>query len=155
MNLVPLRKRDMWLDTFSSFEDLHSAINDFFTPMTSLTHRNGGSSDGQWNPSVDLSDSDNELLVRADIPGMKKDAIKVSIQGDLLSIKGEKEIENEAGKESRFISERLYGTFNRTIQLPSEVDQDNVCATYKDGVLELRLSKREEARTKHIDIDVK
>ena len=95
------------------------------------------------------------VLVKIDIPGLNKEEMDISIQGDLLTIKGEKKMENEISKERYYKSERFYGSFNRTIQLASEIKENEVSATYKNGVLELHLPKKEEAKTKHITVDVK
>ncbi|MGR3319020.1 MAG: Hsp20/alpha crystallin family protein [Candidatus Anammoxibacter sp.] len=155
MYLVPFKKKDFFADPFDSFEHFGNEISDFFKPVSRLTGREVGLFERDWNPSIDVYDSDNEVLVKADIPGLKKDEIDVSIHEDLLTIKGEKKMENKVSEDNYYKSERFYGSFNRTIQLPSEVEHDKVKATYKDGVLELRLPKKEEAKTKHIAIDVK
>lgn len=156
MNLVPFKKRDLWADPFDSIENFRNEISNFFKPMSGLMRRDGGGLfERDWSPSIDVYDSDNEVLVKADIPGLKKDEMDISIHGDLLTIKGEKKRGNEVRKENYYRAERFYGSFNRTIQLPSEVEQDKVNATYKDGVLELKIPKKEEARTKHISVDVK
>ncbi|MGR3176475.1 MAG: Hsp20/alpha crystallin family protein [Candidatus Anammoxibacter sp.] len=155
MYLVPFKKRDFFADPFDSFEHFGNEISSFFTPISRLMGRDVSLFERDWNPSIDVYESDNEVLVKADIPGLNKDEMDISILDDMLTIKGEKKTENEVSKESYYKSERFCGSFNRTIQLPSEVDEDKVKATYKDGVLELHLPKKEEAKTKHIAIDVK
>ncbi|MBF0217148.1 MAG: Hsp20/alpha crystallin family protein [Candidatus Omnitrophica bacterium] len=108
-----------------------------------------------WSPAIDVFDSKDNILVKADIPGMKKEDIEVSVHGDTLSIKGEKKEEKEV-KEKDFVkTERFYGSFTRSLRLPSEVDSEKVTATYKDGVLELTLAKREETKPKQIKIEIK
>ena len=117
--------------------------------------RDEGLFESEWSPLIDVYDSDNELMVKADIPGLKKEDIDVSIHDDILTIKGEKKIENEVREENCFRSERFYGSFNRSIELPSEVEWDKATATYKNGVLELKLPKKEEAKIRRITVDVK
>ena len=117
--------------------------------------RDEGLFESEWSPLIDVYDSDNELMVKADIPGLKKEEIDVSIHDGILTIKGEKKMENEVREESCFRSERFYGSFNRCIELPLEVEWDKATATYKDGVLELKLPKKEEAKIRRITVDVK
>lgn len=155
MKLTPFKPKDLWLDHFDSIENFRNDINKLFSPLSRWMGRDAGLFEREWKPSIDVYDSDNDILVNVDMPGMKKEEIDVSIHGDLLTIKGEKKRENEVRKEDYCRSERFYGSFNRTIQLPSEVEQDKVSATYKDGVLELKLPKREGAKTKRIQVDVK
>lgn len=155
MNLIPFKKRDLWSDSFDGFESLENEISNFFSPMFKREGSNVGLLESEWSPSIDVYDSDNELLVKADIPGLKKEDIDVSIHDNVLTIKGEKKRKNEVNKKNYYRSERFYGSFNRSVELGSEVQTDKVNATYKDGVLELKLPKKEGVKTKRIAIDVK
>lgn len=94
------------------------------------------------------------MLVKADIPGLKKEEIDVSLNKNQLTLKGEKKREEEFHEKNYYRSESHYGNFIRTISLPSEVDCENVKATYNNGVLELKLAKKEETNTKRISVDV-
>ncbi len=91
-------------------------------------------------------------MVRADLPGLKKEEIDLSILGSTLTIKGEKKSENEVKEENYHRVERSYGLFQRSVQLPSEVDESKVEAAYKDGVLEVKLPKKEAVKGKKIAI---
>ena len=154
MNLVPFKKRDFFADPFDSFEHFGNEIINFFNPMQRSMGRDVGLFGNDWMPSVDVYDSDNDVLVKVDIPGLKKDGIEVSIHEDLLTIKGEKKMENKVSKENYYKSERFYGKFSRSIQLPSEVEHDKVNATYKDGVLDIKHPNKDEAKTKRINVDI-
>lgn len=101
-----------------------------------------------WEPSVDVYEQDDTYVVKAELPGVKKDDIDVSVSGDTLTIKGERKAETETEEENYYLAERSYGSFMRSMALPSTVDADNIEANYDDGVLEVKLPKssKEESR---------
>ena len=140
---------------FSEFETLQDEMNKLFNfSLGRWGDRTFDLLDNRWGPAIDISDSEDDITVKADIPGMDKKDINVTIHGDTLVLKGEKKTDNEV-KEKGFIkTERFYGSFNRAIRLPSEVDSSKVKATYKEGVLELVLPKKEESKPKQITVDV-
>ncbi len=107
-----------------------------------------------WTPSVDISETDNEIIVTAELPGVKKDDVKISLQENVLTIRGEKKQEKEEKNENFHRVERAYGMFQRSFTLPATVDPNKIKATFKDGVLKIRLPKTEEARMKEIPISV-
>jgi len=108
-----------------------------------------------WSPSVDIEEEDDKYLIKADLPGVEKKDIEVKLEGGVLSIRGEKHTEKETGKGTkRHRTERFHGTFARSFTLPDAVKADKVDASYKDGVLTLRIPKAEEAKPKAIDIKV-
>jgi HSP20 family protein len=117
--------------------------------------RETGLLDGAWSPAVDVFDSKDTLLIKADIPGLKKEDIDVTVQGEVLIIKGEKKQEREFTEKGVVRTERFCGNFNRVIRLPAEVQPDKVEATYKNGVLELLLPKSEKAKPKQIKLAIK
>ena len=108
--------------------------------------------EGQWLPVIDLSETAKEVIVRAELPGMELDDIDVSLSGNTLKIQGERKQETEEEGENFHKVERSYGAFLRTIQLPSEVDPDKVKATYKKGVLTIRMPKTKAETMKKIQI---
>lgn len=108
--------------------------------------------DREWAPRVDVSEREGEITVKAEIPGCDAEDIDVSLEGRLLTIKGEKKQETEEKKENFHRTERSYGYFSRTLELPSEVDPENIDATYKKGVLSLVLRKVRPAGGKKIAI---
>ena len=107
---------------------------------------------GRWMPSVDLSETDKEIIVRAELPGMDPKEIDISLSGNVLSIKGERKHEHEEKKENFHLVERSSGSFSRTLQLPAEVKADKIKATYKDGVLSISLPKTEPETVKKIEV---
>lgn len=114
------------------------------------------SSFSQWSPTVDIEEDDNHYLVRADIPGVDKKDINVQLENGVLSISGEKKEETETGKGSKqHRTERFYGSFSRRFSLPTAIKPDEVSASYKDGVLSLKIPKAEEVKPKAIEIKVK
>lgn len=101
-----------------------------------------------WEPAVDVYEEDHKYVVKAELPGVNKDDIDVSVSGDTLTIKGERKDEREEKEENYYLSERSYGNFVRSMKLPSTVDADNIEASFDDGVLEVKLprSNKEEAK---------
>ena len=109
---------------------------------------------GQWLPSLDLSETKDEFVVKAEVPGIDPKNIDISLSEGMLTIKGEKKQEKEEKDENYHFVERSYGSFIRSVRLPGQVQGDKVKASYKDGVLKVALPKSEEARKKEIKIKV-
>ena len=107
-----------------------------------------------WSPAVDLYETDENLMVKAELPGLDKKDIKLTLSDGLLTIAGEKKQEKETKRKNYRRLESSYGSFQRVIELPVPVQADKVKADYKRGVLEITLPKAEEAKTKEIQIDV-
>lgn len=106
----------------------------------------------EWHPSVDVSETRDEIIVKAELPGTDPKDIDVSIAQGCLSIRGEKKEETDEGGRGFRIRERSYGSFFRIIPLPDEVDQDHIRASFHDGVLKIALPKIGDARRKEIKI---
>jgi HSP20 family protein len=107
----------------------------------------------EWTPAVDVSETEDSIIVKADLPGVKPEEIEINISDNILTIRGEKKREEEEKKENFYRVERYYGSFMRAIQLPTEVDVEKVKATYKDGVLKVVLPKKVEPK-KTIKVEV-
>ncbi|MBI4517871.1 MAG: Hsp20/alpha crystallin family protein [Deltaproteobacteria bacterium] len=105
-------------------------------------------------PAVDVYEDKDAVVVKADLPGMSKDEIEVSLTGSALTLKGEKRKAEEIKDHDYYRSERSYGAFSRTLALPADIKSDQVTASFKDGVLEIRLPKTEEAKKKQIKVAV-
>lgn len=105
-----------------------------------------------WVPSVDVSETADKIVVKAEIPGMNSKDIDISLSGDILTIKGEKESEREEKEENYHLVERSYGSFARSIRLPVGVEADKIEASYKQGVLTVTCPKKEEVKAKPIEI---
>ncbi|MFN3531077.1 MAG: Hsp20/alpha crystallin family protein [Candidatus Brocadia sp.] len=109
---------------------------------------------GAWMPPIDLSETADKVTVKAEIPGIDPKEVDISIQGNTLRIKGEKKEEKEEKGENYYRMERCYGSFSRSIDLPTSVDPNKVTAEYKNGVLEITMQKKEEVKPKQIPVKV-
>ncbi len=151
MALIPYRKNEWLTDPFRELENLQREMNRLFG--FSLT-REPALSAGQFAPAVDISDTRDKFLVKADLPGLKKDEIEISVQDNVLTIRGEKKKDSEVKEDDYYRSERFHGSFSRTIQFPAAINSDKIEARYENGVLSVTLPKKEEAKPKQIKIDV-
>jgi HSP20 family protein len=110
---------------------------------------------GLWAPPVDIFDSGNhELVIKAELPDMKRDDIEITVENNTLTLRGEKKMDSDIREEHCHRIERTYGAFSRTFSLPTTVDTSKVSADYKDGVLTIKLPVREEAKPKQIQVRV-
>ena len=108
-----------------------------------------------WMPAVDVFEKDDKFVVKAEVPGMKEEDIDVSVIGDTLMIKGEKKTESEVKEADYYRCERSYGSFYRSIPLPSTVDTNKIEADFEDGVLEVSLPKSAEVKPKKVAVSAK
>jgi HSP20 family protein len=139
-----------WRELARMEQEMEEALGRPFPTWPSF-HRGDG---GTWTPSVDLLDRKEELVLRADLPGLEQKDIEVNVQDGMLTIRGERKEEKEAKEETYYCCERWAGTFTRSIALPPGVDADKVKAGFRNGVLEVHLPKTKEAKAKKIDIKV-
>ena len=107
-----------------------------------------------WNPYVDIAETDDEIMVSAELPGIGKDDVKISLHDNTLILRGEKKQQNQEKKENYHRVERSYGAFQRSISLPAATESNKIKAKFKDGVLRITLPKKEEAKLKEIPISV-
>jgi HSP20 family protein len=105
-------------------------------------------------PAVDLYEGDDEVVIKAEVPGMDKGDLKVDLTDSMLTISGEKKKEESIKEEAYTYSERSYGSFSRSLNLPCAVKSDKAKATFKNGVLEVKLPKTEEAKKRHITVKI-
>ena len=144
-----------WVDRSAELEQMSERLNQLYnrrpTPQT-------GSEEAlvvaDWAPAVDIQESDKEYLIKAELPEVGKEDVKVSVENGVLSIQGERKQEKEENGKRFHRVERSYGKFVRTFVLPSEVDEQKVLADFKDGVLNLHLPKTEIAKPKMIEVKV-
>jgi HSP20 family protein len=113
-----------------------------------------GSGPRRWVPAMDLVEHDDEFILRADLPGLDEKDVKIEVEGDVLTISGERKFEHETRKEGFFRLERGAGQFSRSLTLPEGVDVDQIKATFDKGVLEVRVPKPEERRPRRVEITV-
>jgi len=152
MALVPWRRREN-----RGLFDLQQRINTMFDDLTRgfPLARWVEEDVMEWVPALDVSETDDAIEVQTELPGVDPDHVDVSLSGDLLTIRGEKKSESEEKKRDYHRIERSYGSFSRTVRVPSSVDPDKVEASYKDGVLTVTMPKREEAKAQTVKIKVK
>ena len=108
-----------------------------------------------WKPFCDIYETENEIVVKAELPDVKKEEVHVSIENNLLTISGERKFEEETKKENYHRIERRYGEFRRSFGLPTTIDAKKVSAEFKDGMLRVSLPKTEEAKPKQVEVKVK
>ncbi len=133
-----------------SFQDeMNRLFNQFFQGGTG---EEAGWGVRTWAPPVDIYETDDAVILKAELPGISKDDVSIEIHQNTLILRGQRKHEAEVKEEHYHRVERAYGTFQRSFMLPTLVDQEHVQATYKDGVLELRLPKSEAAKPKRIAI---
>jgi HSP20 family protein len=136
--------------------DLIQEMNRFLAPAlhnTSQDNEFSGIGAAEWLPPIDIKEKDEQIVLHADLPGMKMEDIHVRMQENTITIEGERKLEKEEKKGSTLRIERSYGKFSRSFTLPNVVDQEKIKATYQDGVLEIALPKKQTAQTRVIEIN--
>lgn len=123
-------------------------------PFTPVTGKQLAGLQAVWQPAVDVAEDKDKFTLKADIPGLKKEEIRVAIESGILSIEGERKSEAEQKDKDYHRVERSYGRFVRSFNLGSSVDDSKINANYKDGVLEITVPKVEKAKAKTIDVNV-
>ena len=146
-DLIPWRKREEW-----GLTQMRREMDRLFDRFFESWPFRGFAETGRWMPSVDVSETDKELIVRVELPGMDPKEIDISVSGNVLTVKGERKHEREEKKENFHLVERSSGSFSRSIQLPTDVQSDKIKATYKDGVLSISMPKTKAEAVKKIEV---
>ena len=107
-----------------------------------------------WAPAVDIYETEKEIVLKADLPGVKLSDVDIRVENNTLTVRGERNFETEVKEDNYTRVERSYGAFSRSFALPSSVDADKISAGYENGVLQLTMPKREEARPKQIKVNI-
>lgn len=143
-----IRPWDPFVEIADLRRQMDEAVGEFFgqTPPKMVA------TEGLWSPLVDVHETKDGFLLQVELPGVKQEDIQVSIEGDTLTLRGERKRESKVDENQYYRVERNYGGFQRSIVLPCVVDPDQVKATYRDGVLEIRLPKKEEAKAIKVEI---
>ena len=144
-------------DPFGNMLSLPDEVRDLFRDFyrDDGARWTGKNRDGaSWMPAVDIDETDQAYVVKADLPGVDQKDVKVSIENQVLRLSGERRTESTDSKHGRHRVERSWGSFERSFMLPQSIDADHVKATYKDGVLSISLPKKETARQKLIEVKV-
>ena len=125
--------------------DMDDLFGTFFGEMPVLAER-------QIWPAIDIAENENDITVKAEVPGCKAEDIDISVQGNTLSISGQKKHEKENKEKGFYYAERSYGSFRRDLTLPSEVEPASIEASYKDGILSIRMPKSERAKAVKVKV---
>jgi len=142
-------------DPFRELEDMSLRLNRMFNhPVQSQTNGKETIVVADWAPSVDVSETDAAYQIKAEIPDVKKEDMKVTLEDGVLTIQGERKQEREETGRKYHRVERSYGSFARSFTLPELVDEEKVKADFKDGILTLQLPKSEKAKPKSIEVKV-
>lgn len=133
--------------------EMNRLFNTFFDTSTSAGHAgNGGAR--RWIPAMDLVETDEHFVLRADLPGLAEDDVSIELQDGVLTISGERRAEHETSKEGYYRLERASGSFSRSLTLPDGVNADAIAATFDRGVLEVRIPKPEQRKPRRVQIAV-
>ena len=132
--------------------EMNRLFNTFFDAPT--TGGNGGGGARRWVPSMDLVETDDHFVLRADLPGLAEGDVSIELEDNVLTVSGERKTEHEDKKEGFYRMERSFGQFRRSLTLPEGVDADKIAATFDKGVLEVRIPKPEERKPRRVAIQV-
>ena len=148
MHLVPFKPFNRGMNTFE--KETENFLKRFLGETTIAN-----AFAGEWTPSVDVCETRNKYVVKAELPGLEAKDVSVTLSNDILTIKGEKKKETEDKGEDIHFCERYYGSFQRTLQFPAGVQDNKIEASFEKGVLKIDLPKKEEAKKKEIEVKVK
>jgi len=141
-------------DPFRELEEVSDRLNRMFARPATRSNGKETMTVSDWAPTVDISETDGEYQIKAEIPDVKKEDVKVTVEDGVLSIQGERKQEREEKGKRYHRIERSYGSFVRSFSLPDVIDEEKVKAEFKDGVLSLYLPKSEKAKPKAIEVKV-
>ena len=141
-------------DPFRDLAVLQDRMNRLFNDSYGNRQEDHLMSRGTWVPPVDIYEADGQLVLKAELPDMKREDIDVTVENSTLTIRGERKLDHEIKQENFHRVERAYGSFVRTFSLPATVDAGKIGAEYKGGVLTIKLPFREEAKPRTIDVQV-
>ncbi len=141
-------------DPFRDFMSLRNAIDRLFEDAFVMPSRVWAPTT-EWSLALDVAEDENGFIVKAAIPGVRPEDLDISLADNVLTIRGEVKRDEEIKEEQYHVRERRYGTFTRSIRLPTPVDADHVEATYENGVLTLRIPKAEQVRPKKITVQTR
>ncbi len=146
----PLRELDLWRPLWDAETEVPRFMEQFLgrRPLPAIT-------EGLWAPLLDIQDKKDKYIIKAEISEIDPKNVDISAEGHTLTIKGDRKLDEETKKEDYYLCERCYGSFQRTVTLPAEVDATKAKASYKDGVLTITLPKSMEKAAKQIKVDVK
>jgi HSP20 family protein len=143
---------DPFTDPFEDLTRIQREVNRLFEDRSSANSPHDATSARSWAPAVDIFEDEHEIIVRAELPGLKQEEIDIELTGDTLTIKGERRFEDTERKKNYVRVERPYGQFQRSFTIGIPVQNDKVSANYRDGVLEVHLPKSEATKPKKVKV---
>ena len=143
-------------EPFRELATLQSEVNRLFNSAFDAPTQagNGGGAARRWMPAMDLVETGDHFVLRADLPGLSEEDVKIEVEDDVLTISGERRSEHETKKEGYHRVERAFGSFSRSLTLPRGVNAEQVEASFDKGVLEVRIPKPEESKPRRISIGI-
>jgi len=143
-------------DPFHELDDLQNRLSTLFgrAPVKKSGERQEALRVAEWAPLVDITEDPKEYLIKAELPDLKKDEVKINVQNDVLSISGERKYEKEEHDQKHHRIERAYGSFLRSFTIPEDADPEQVSAEFKDGLLRVHLLKTARSKPKSIEVNI-
>ncbi len=152
MNLI--RYEPTMFPAFREMEEFSDRLNRFFSPRLRPNGDKQPLIESEWMPAVDIQETDIEYLIKAELPEVRKEDVKVTLDNGVLTIQGERKQEKEEKGKKFHRIERSYGTFLRTFTVPMDAEENKVAADFKDGILRVHLPKTEKSRPKAVEVKV-
>ena len=139
-------------DPFRDLRTLQDEVNRLFSSNFSRSFGDEGFARGAWAPSVDIYENKDQIVLEAELPGMNREDFELTVENNVLTLRGERRFEKKEESDNYHRVERAYGSFSRSFTLPQTVSSENATAEYKNGVLRVVLQKREEVKARRIEI---
>jgi HSP20 family protein len=140
-------------DPFRDFSLLQDRMNRLFDDAGRGWRPEEPSATTTWSPAVDIFETENEIMVQAELPGVDRKDITLNLENNVLTLKGERRFEKETKQENYHRIERAYGAFSRSFSIPAIVNEEKIRADYKDGILKIALPKKDQIKPKQIKIE--
>ncbi|HVF58006.1 MAG TPA: Hsp20/alpha crystallin family protein [Pyrinomonadaceae bacterium] len=139
-------------DPFRELRNLQDEVNRLFSTNLSRSFGDEGIAQGAWMPSIDIYENKDQIVLEAELPGMAREDFDLTVENNVLTLRGERRFEKRDDSDNYHRVERAYGSFSRSFTLPQTVSAENATAEYKNGVLRVVLQKREEVKARRIQI---
>lgn len=152
MNII--RREPFDVGRWEPFREMEEVLRQF-SPFSGRSQRDERETGGIWRPLANISETDREYLVKAELPEVRKEDINISVEDGVLTLRGERKYEKEEGEGNDLRVESFYGTFSRSFSLPENVDASKIAAECKEGVLRVHIPKTEARKSKLVSIEVK
>ena len=139
-------------DPFRDLRNIQEEVNRLFTGNVGRTFDDEGMARGSWNPSVDIYENKDQIVLEAELPGMNREDFDLSIENNVITLRGERRFEKKEDADNYHRVERAYGSFTRSFTLPNSVSGEGANAEYRNGVLRVTIPKREETKARRIEV---